>query len=421
MPRLRRRVRERGGRRRGRAGSTRTSTTTAAGSTATTRPPRPTSVATTSPVTPACCSRCFKRATSPGVTRASGTRSIACTVRATGRPSAKASSSSRVRARCSSPHSASDGSTPATATYDDVLGELGRFLVAMTDADGKVFAFWQPSTQTASGTSIFSTGETWFALNRLERLFPDAGWREPAERVGRYVMQHRDDAEDVFPPTSDHWGAYAIDEMQHWATPPSAELGEMTDAYAERLAGIFGVQVRFESQRTDSGVNVLLRGHQALPSGLGTLGEGLGALARYEDARGRPDDAAAIADRMACAVGMLVDRQVTSDDVRSGRRVVPLGCHPDGRPAAPARPRWSRMADFTTSTALVEGLAVLAATNPPRVWSALPHSPDRVPRRRRRRARRRSRPRSCSRRSRARLLDAPRHQRVDLPPRRRAS
>ena len=198
-----------------------------------------------------------------------------------------------------------------------MLGELGRFLVAMTDADGKVFAFWQPSTQTASGTSIFSTGETWFALNRLERLFPDAGWREPAERVGRYVMQHRDDAEDVFPPTSDHWGAYAIDEMQHWATPPSAELSEMTDAYAERLAGIFGVQVRFESQRTDSGVNVLLRGHQALPSGLGTLGEGLGALARYEDARGRPDDAAAIADRMACAVGMLVDRQVTSDDVRA--------------------------------------------------------------------------------------------------------
>lgn len=36
------------------------------------------------------------------------------------------------------------------------------------------------------------------------------------------------------------------------------------------------------------------------------------------------------------------------------------------------------MADFTTSTALLEGLAVLAATNPPRVWSALPHPPERV-------------------------------------------
>jgi hypothetical protein len=203
------------------------------------------------------------------------------------------------------------------ARHDEVMAELGRFLLAMTNADGKVLAVWQPSTHTARGTSTFSTGETWFALNRLERLFPDAGWREPAERVGRYVMRHRDDAEDVFPPTSDHWGAYAVDEMQHWATPASPELTKMTDAYAERLAGIFGVQVRFESQRTDSGVNVLLRGHQALPSGLGTLGEGLGALARYEDARGRPDDAAAIANRMACAAGMLVARQVSSDDVRS--------------------------------------------------------------------------------------------------------
>jgi hypothetical protein len=30
------------------------------------------------------------------------------------------------------------------------------------------------------------------------------------------------------------------------------------------------------------------------------------------------------------------------------------------------------MADFTAATVLVEGLAVVAATNPPRVWSALP-------------------------------------------------
>jgi small neutral amino acid transporter SnatA (MarC family) len=36
------------------------------------------------------------------------------------------------------------------------------------------------------------------------------------------------------------------------------------------------------------------------------------------------------------------------------------------------------MADFTASTALVEGLAVLAATNPPRVACALPSPPDRL-------------------------------------------
>ncbi len=37
------------------------------------------------------------------------------------------------------------------------------------------------------------------------------------------------------------------------------------------------------------------------------------------------------------------------------------------------------MADFTTATVLLEGVAVLAATNPPRVWSALPDRPARVP------------------------------------------
>ncbi len=203
------------------------------------------------------------------------------------------------------------------AQHDDLMAELGRFLLMVTADDGKVFATWQPLTHTASGTSTFFTGETWFAFARLERLFPDSGWREPAERVARYVMQRRDDNEDVFPPTSDHWGAYALEEMQHWATPPSPDLTELTDAYAERLAGIFSVQVRFESQRTDKGVNVLLRGHQALPSGLGTLGEGLGALARYELARGRPDDATAIAERISCAAGMLVVRQASSDDTRA--------------------------------------------------------------------------------------------------------
>ena len=35
------------------------------------------------------------------------------------------------------------------------------------------------------------------------------------------------------------------------------------------------------------------------------------------------------------------------------------------------------MADFNAASAAVEGIAVLAATNPPRVWSALPLGPDR--------------------------------------------
>jgi hypothetical protein len=203
--------------------------------------------------------------------------------------------------------------------HDALLAELGRFLLAQTEPDGTVLSEWSTAQNApvAGRTSIFSTGETWLAFSRLERLFPADGWREPAELVGRYVMERRDDEENIYPPTSDHWGAYALDEMQEWAELPDDSLTRATDAYAERLAGIFGVQVRFESQRTEQGVNVSLRGHQALPAGLGTLGEGLGALWRYENAR---DDIAArdaIVERASCAAGMLDERQVVSGDPRT--------------------------------------------------------------------------------------------------------
>ncbi len=49
-------------------------------------------------------------------------------------------------------------------SHDQLMQELGRFLLSMTDSDGKVSAYWQPSTQQKTGTSIFSTGEVWFAL-----------------------------------------------------------------------------------------------------------------------------------------------------------------------------------------------------------------------------------------------------------------
>jgi hypothetical protein len=202
--------------------------------------------------------------------------------------------------------------------HDELLAELGRFLLAQTEPDGTVLSEWSTADDApiAGRTSSFSTGETWFAFSRLERLFPSQEWREPAERVGRYVMERRDDAEEIYPPTSDHWGAYALDEMQHWPETPNPSLTDATDAYAERLAGIFGVQVRFESQRADDGMNVVLRGHQALPAGLGTLGEGLAALWRYEDARGDAATRDAIVERASCAAGMLQARQVVSEDPR---------------------------------------------------------------------------------------------------------
>ena len=75
--------------------------------------------------------------------------------------------------------------------HDELLGELGRFLLAQTEPDGTVLSEWSTAhdAPVAGRTSAFSTGETWLAFSRLERLFPSQGWREPAERVGRYVME----------------------------------------------------------------------------------------------------------------------------------------------------------------------------------------------------------------------------------------
>ena len=48
--------------------------------------------------------------------------------------------------------------------------------------------------------------------------------------------------------------------------------------YADTLAGIFGPQVRYASQRTESWFTHRTRGRQTLGAGLGTLGEGTTSL-----------------------------------------------------------------------------------------------------------------------------------------------
>jgi hypothetical protein len=194
--------------------------------------------------------------------------------------------------------------------YDDEMDALGRFLVAMTEPSGAVGANWDiPARRPVPGDrSPYFTGEAYLGLGLLAAADPTGGWEPGAARIGRYLATERDRAEDRFPPTSDHWAAYGLAQ--------AATTGGVLDgdhlAYAERLAGIFSVQVRYESQRTDSGLNRrLLRGPQVLGAGLGTLGEGLGSLwtvARHDD--GLAGRRAAIAERVRCVAGMLVDRQV---------------------------------------------------------------------------------------------------------------
>ena len=205
--------------------------------------------------------------------------------------------------------------TTGDGSQDEVLRSLGAFLVGTVTDDGAVVASWdlEDDEPVLDSRSPFFTGEVMWALARLHAELPDEGWDEPARRISRYLATERDDAERRFPPVSDHWGAYGWDEIAAWP----AELSEAELDYAERQAGLFGLQVRYESQRRSSGLVRLTRGPMAVPAGVGTIGEGLGALRRLAARTDELDvDRADLDQRLACVAGLLVERQVRSDDPR---------------------------------------------------------------------------------------------------------
>lgn len=196
--------------------------------------------------------------------------------------------------------------------YDEQLRGLGRFLESQIESNGAVSERWDRSTdQPVVGRySPFFTGETYFALARLERLFPDEGWGEAADRIGRYLATERDEVEDYFPAVSDHWAAYGLAETAQRRNLTPEEL-----AYLETLGTIFGPQIRYASQRTESWFTHRTRGRQTLGAGLGTLGEGstnLWLVSRLRPgAEGLEHDAAV---RSECVSGMLIERQMDASE-----------------------------------------------------------------------------------------------------------
>lgn len=183
---------------------------------------------------------------------------------------------------------------------DDLLRALGRFLVGQVLPSGAVSARWSLADDApiAEARDRFFTGEALWALVGLADRFPDAAAVvEAATQVGAYVPVS-DRVEDRFPPTSDHWAAYAYGDLR----------GRMTDAqreHAERLTGIVGFQVRGESTRWRDGLQGVIRQGPAVGSGLATLGEAAGGLVRALGEDGAPG----MAERLRCTAGMLVERQ----------------------------------------------------------------------------------------------------------------
>lgn len=196
--------------------------------------------------------------------------------------------------------------------YDDVMRDLGRFMVAMQLDDGALLEIWRPSLggPLPGVRSKYATGEAFWALALLHEAFPGEGWDEPTQKVADYLAFHRDEVEQQkFPPWADQWAAYGFAEMADWG------LSDGQAAYVRSLAERFGFLIRAESQRTTSWWSELIHGRQARAAGMGTWVEALTSLSIVAGTDPRlADMKEKIDERLACGLGMLAERQVSADE-----------------------------------------------------------------------------------------------------------
>jgi len=198
---------------------------------------------------------------------------------------------------------------------DDEMHRLGAFLVAQTEDRGSVIAYRDPDGPPWAGVySPFATGQVFWALALMHQQFPGEGWDQRALRIGTYLATERDGREDDMPDVSDHWAAYGLATVAAWpGADPAHPLPDALVPLLERQAGVLGLQIRWESQRSDGWLNTVLRGGHAIPAGLGSLGEGIAGLWRVAEVDPRLTSlSGALGDRATCAAGMVAARQVTA-------------------------------------------------------------------------------------------------------------
>jgi hypothetical protein len=196
--------------------------------------------------------------------------------------------------------------------YDELARSLARGLLALQLPDGAFLNRWNPAANEPipGERSKYATGEAFWALTLMHRAFPAEGWDRPARLTADYLALYRDDVEQQkYPPWADQWAAYGLGEMATWP------LEEHQVEYARRLAERFGLLVRVESQRRDNRLSKLIHGRQARAAGMGTWVEGLASLHRVAIVDPRLADLEGkIAERVACAAGMLADRQYAAPE-----------------------------------------------------------------------------------------------------------
>jgi small neutral amino acid transporter SnatA (MarC family) len=210
--------------------------------------------------------------------------------------------------------------------YDGLLRRLGGFLAAQTEPTGAVLAYYSRSQgEPIAGTySKYYTGESYWALTRLHRAFPDEGWGEVADRIGDYLATRRDDVEDNWPAIPDHWAAYGLSETVEFpdradrADRAKADDGPLTTAeidYTERQAAMFGSQVRWVSQRFGPWGLAVRAPHVPRGGGYGVVGEALTGFWRVAEAEPRLADLRApIGERARCMAGLAIEAQSDPGD-----------------------------------------------------------------------------------------------------------
>lgn len=202
--------------------------------------------------------------------------------------------------------------------YDDLMRQLGRYLVAQQRPDGGFYVYYDFTRHEPDrvSTSIYYPGEAMFALALLDKVLPGEAWDEPALRTAAFIATRRDDAEDIdLPPLADQWAAYGLAEL---AEKPltDAEIG-----YARSLAGRFGLLTRTEAQRQGSTIGLLVRRRESRAAGMGTWVEALAALWRLASTDHRLADLRAqILERTVCAAGILAQRQASAGDAAAAPR-----------------------------------------------------------------------------------------------------
>ena len=194
--------------------------------------------------------------------------------------------------------------------YEAELRELGRFLVAQTERSGAGLADYDPARgEPVPGEySKYYTGAAYWALARLQLVFPDEAWGETADRIGRYLATSRDKEEGHFPPIPDHWAAYGMAE-----TAESRALTDDEVAYARRQAELFGIQARFLEQRFGPWGGVVRGSYVPRGGWYGVIDEAFTGwwLVAGEEPR-LADLRAPIAERALCIAGLAVEAQSTS-------------------------------------------------------------------------------------------------------------